>query len=202
MNLRIRSMVASAVLAVLAVPASATALVTLPAATGALASPDGLSFSFNADPGVGALTFQLQGFATLDGDHFWIDLLHVVLNGSEIFLATYDLGGGGVDRELANPGGGTAVKDSLAHTVDIDLPLSLLSGSNTLQISYTSPTTFEGSGRAGPQGLGDEGWGLNALTVTGSPFTGQLPEPTTLALAGLGLLAGGRRLRRRAAQAT
>ena len=56
-------------------------------------------------------------------------------------------------------------------------------------MAYDSPLRFEGTDRAGPQGLGDEGWGLNRLRVTGvSP----VPEPGTMALwlaglAGLGL---------------
>lgn len=63
---------------------------------------------------------------------------------------------------------------------------SLAAGSNSLVISYDSPTTFEGSNRSGFQGLNDEGWGLNSVVVS------SVPEPPTalLMLAGAGMVAG------------
>lgn len=162
--------------------------------TGALETNGSLSASFAAGGGAGQLDLQVQGYATLDGDNFYIDILEVSLNGAPIFSGTWDLGGGGIDRVLANPNGGTAVRDGAAHRVDISIPLTLLVGSNTLKVGYTSPSIFEGSSRSGFQGLGDEGWGLNNVSVTGT-----VPEPGTgaMLLAGLCAAAGFARHRRR-----
>jgi len=153
--------------------------------TVAMETPGSMSGSFGALSGAGTLSLQLQGYATLDGDNTWIDILHITLNGSEVFAGTFDLGGGGIDRVLVNPGAGSVVKDFAARTLDLVLPVTLLSGSNSLTIAYDSPTLFEGVARAGFQGLVDEGWGTNRGTVTGA-----VPEPTSVAmlLAGLGLI--------------
>lgn len=183
----------SAALAVIGWAASAgaqAATLYSAGATAAMATPGAVSASFDAlAGGSGTLSLQVQGYATLDGDNFWIDILHVTLNGTEVFSGTWDLGGGGIDRNDAPsfiPGGATVSKNAIAHTVDISLPVSLAAGSNSLVISYESPTTFEGIGRNGFQGLGDEGWGLNSVLVS------SVPEPATalLMLAGAGLVAG------------
>lgn len=188
--------VAAAVAMVLAGAASAQAATLYTGApTVAMETPGSVSASFSALAGAGSLSLQVQGYATLDGDNNWIDILHIRLNGTEIFTGTWDLGGGGIDRVLFNPGLGSVVKNAAAHTVDITLPLTLASGSNSLVVAYESPSTFEGTSRAGFQGLGDEGWGLNSLTVTGA-----VPEPAAalLFLSGLGLVAGWAAKRRRA----
>ncbi|HSW07936.1 PEP-CTERM sorting domain-containing protein [Aquabacterium sp.] len=192
------SMLSAALAALLSAAGPAAMADTLysAGATGALATPDAApAASFSALAGAGSLSLQLQGYATLDGDHFYIDILHITLNGTEVFTATFDLGGGGLDRVLLSPLGATAVKDSSTHTVDIVVPLSLAGGSNTLVIAYDSPTSFESVGRAGPQGLDDEGWGLNSVTVTGA-----VPEPATalLMFGGLGLVGWLARRRSRA----
>lgn len=167
--------------------AQAATLYTLPAATGALSSPDSVTTSFSAGAGAGVVSLQVQGYATLDGDNFWIDILDVSLNGSSVFSGTYDLGGGGVDRLL----GGSAssiVKNSSTQTLDLEIPVTLLGGSNALVISYSSPYSFESIDRAGPQGLGDEGWGLNIASVSGAA---PVPEAPSAALFTAGLLAAG-----------
>ncbi|WP_439465843.1 PEP-CTERM sorting domain-containing protein [Roseateles sp. NT4] len=166
-----------------AAPAWAATLYTLPAATGALATSTAVTADFSAGAGAGLIDFTLAGYATLDGDNFYVDILHVTLNGHEVFSGTWDLGGGGANRVLFNPNGAT-VGPVANQQLTISLPVTLAAGTNHLVFSYESPTSFEGSGRAGFQDLGDEGWGLKAAAVTGA-----VPEPTSgaLLLAGLGL---------------
>jgi hypothetical protein len=183
---RLTLLAASTLLALGAMqPAAATTLYTLPAATAALETNTAVTASFSAGGGSGQLAFTLQGYATLDGDNFWIDILHVSLNGTEILSGTWNLGGGGVNRVLLDANGATF--GSVANQqLSITVPVKLVAGNNQLVFSFESPNSFEGTPRAGFQGLGDEGWGLNAATVTAAP----VPEPTpgALLLAGLGTL--------------
>ncbi|MBC7735492.1 MAG: PEP-CTERM sorting domain-containing protein [Bacteriovorax sp.] len=143
--------------------------------------------TFSAGAGAGNVSFQIQGYNTLDGDNDYIDIFHFYVNGAELFSGTWDLGGGGADRVLLDLNGASV--SHVGQTVDISVATSFLQGSNTVTFSYESPTSFEGSPRAGFQGLGDEGWGLNAATVTGNAVVA-VPEPETYALmlAGLGAL--------------
>lgn len=178
-----------------AAPVWAATLYTLPAPTATLDTTVSVTANFAAGAGAGLIDFTLAGYATLDGDNGYIDILHVTLNGSEVFSGTWNLGGGGADRVLFNPNGAT-VGAVVNQQLTISLPVTLAAGSNQLVFSIDSPTTFEGTGRAGFQDLNDEGWGLNAATVTGMPAA--VPEPTSGALlvAGLGVfgwLAGRRR---------
>ena len=190
---RLPLLAATALLA--AAPAWAATLYTLPAATSALETAVPVTADFAASAGTGHVDFTLAGYATLDGDNFWIDILHVTLNGSDVFSGTWDLGGGGINRVLFDPNGAT-VGTVASQQLTISIPVTLAAGSNHLVFSYDSPLSFEGVDRAGFQGLGDEGWGLNAATVTGAAAA--VPEPTSgaLLLAGLGVfgwLAGRRR---------
>lgn len=168
-----------------ALPAQGATLYTQATATGALATPSAVSYTFQSGGGTGELKLQLQGYSTLDGDNFWIDVLDVRLNGISVFEATYDLGGGGTDRVLAGSAASVA-KDATAKTLSLSLALALRSGSNTVAISYSSPQVFEGSNRNGPQGLADEAWGVNRATVTGSSPV--VPEPNAWAMLAAGLL--------------
>ena len=178
---RLPLLAATALLA--AAPAWADTLYTLPSPTAALETNTSVTASFAAAAGAGQVDFTLAGYATLDGDNFWIDILHVSLNGTEVFSGTWNFGGGGTDRVLLDTNGATVGTVS-GQQLTISIPLTLAAGSNQVVFTYESPTDFEGSGRAGFQGLGDEGWGLNAVTVTGT-----VPEPASgaLLLAGLGV---------------
>lgn len=172
-----------------AAPSWAATLYSLPAPTAALETNQSVSLNFAAGAGAGQLAFTLAGYTTLDGDNFWIDILHVTLNGNEILSGTWDIGGGGLSRVLVDPNGATfGVVNNGTKELMISLPVTLASGSNQLVFSYESPTVFEGSARNGFQGLGDEGWGLNAVTVSGN--LAPVPEPGSgaLLLGGLGAL--------------
>ena len=177
--------------------AQADTLYTLAAPTGPLSSPGSVPATFSAGAGAGNVTFELQVYTTLDGDNFFIDIFHLTVNGAEIFSGTWNLGGGGANRTLLDLTGATVTISAPTKTVDIIVPVTLVSGSNTVTFAYDSPTSFEGTSRAGPQGLGDEGWGLNSAVITGNAAVGVVPEVETYALMLAGLTVMGFMARRR-----
>lgn len=166
--------------------AQADTLFTL-GATGALVTPGSLDTTFAAGAGSGLLSLQVQGYNSLDGDNYYIDIFRVRVNGAEVFSGTWNLGGGGADRVLSNPNG--AIFAHVGSIVDLSIPVTFMAGANTVNFAYESPNFFEGSNRAGAQGIGDEGWGLNAVSISGNAVAA-VPEPGTYALmlAGLGLI--------------
>lgn len=195
-SFRASALMACAALAAAALAGPASAHIVTPLYSddfshlGALESPGSFSTSFAAGAGSGTLEFELQGYATLDGDNYWIDVFHLSINNQEVLSGTFDLGGGagGTDRLLAAPTGTLAVRGG-PQLYEFILPVTLVGGTNTITFSYDSPLNFEGTSRAGPQGLGDEGWGINRVQVSA------VPEPQTwaLLLAGIGCVALARR---------
>jgi hypothetical protein len=169
-------------------------------ALGPQASPGAINDAFNAaGAGAGTMTVDLAGYLSLDGDgNCCTDVFHINLNGTEIYTASFNLGGGGVNTVYLAPAGSTALVTTNGASDDphnstqitwaggsalITLPVSFVAGNNTLQFSYT------GAG----QGTGDEAWGLNQVSINA------VPEPESYALLLAGLAATGFVARRRRA---
>jgi hypothetical protein len=147
----------------------------------------------SSSAGMATLAFQLVGFSSLDGyDDCCSDILHVSLNGAEVFAGSFNLGGGGVNTITFNPNHATAVATTngatgdvhassditwLGGTAVISLPFALQAGVNTFRFSYSGAD----------QGLADEGWGVSQLEAVTAP----VPEPQTYALLLAGLGVGG-----------
>jgi hypothetical protein len=142
------------------------------------------------DPGSSSaiLNFELAGFNSLDGyNNCCTDTFHLWVNNSEVFTGSFNMGGGGSNKILFNPNGGTATTTTYGATdnphtsrqatwaggaTQISLPIDLAMGINQIYFSY--------SGYA--QNLLDEGWGVKSATLTKI----SVPEPSNLLL----LLAG------------
>jgi len=169
------------VLAVVAAVSHAAVLYQDLTPTGAIASPGSIAASFATGTGAGSMTFQIQGYLSLDGVNCCTDTFTLDLDGTTLFQGSFNLGGGGTNTVFADPNGATfsAVTPGLwgGGTLDVFLPVNFIAGLHTLTFSYSGAD----------QGLGDEGWGLNHVTVEG-PLHSDIPEPATMALLGLGLL--------------
>ncbi len=134
--------------------------------------------------GGATLTFDLNGFLTVDGSNCCTDTFTLTVNGVTLFVGGFDMGGGGSNFVTSIDPGVTIVSTtsfglfaggltqfSVAHT--------LLSGNNTYVFDYGSM-----------QGLGDEGWGLTSVIISAdvSATSTGVPEPMALSLLGAGLV--------------
>ncbi len=189
----------ASILAFAPLAASASVVYSSNLATGALVSPGSVSTSFStALAGPASIAFQIQGYASLDGNNYYRDNFSLFVNGIQSYVGTFDLGGGGSNLVTFKLPGSSSFNVTPVSTgsptfgggfADIVTPINLVSGLNILKFAYDSP----GSPYAGPQGLGDEGWGINRVTVTSA-----VPEPATWAMmligfAGLAMMGGRRR---------
>lgn len=208
MNVRRTLAVSAAAVVASVIAAGAQAATLLNDTSAAVARADDTSFNTtfgSLGAGLANLSFDLNGFGSLDGQNFYEDIFSLKLNGVQIFSGSFNLGGGGTDAIfLADPGAvvhnvsgnGTAVTWT-GGRVTIATPLSLAAGSNTLTFGYQS---MDG-GHAGAQSLGDEAWDATNIVVTQSSVGGldpaAIPEPGAWALMLVGFGGAGALLRRR-----
>ncbi len=167
-------------LAVTAMASNAAVVYSNSTPTGAMGSPGSISAAFSTGGGAGDVTMQIRGYLSLDGVNCCTDTFTVDLDGTTLFSGAFNMGGGGTNTIFANPNGATWSATSLGlfagGELNLSVPVAFSAGSHRLILSYTG----------GDQGLGDEGWGVNWLTVNAS--TSSAPEPATLTLLGLSLL--------------
>ena len=164
---------------------------------GDTASPGSTSFNANAASGPGTLSFNIDGFRTLDGEVApYTDVFDLTVNGTNLLSLTYALGGNGSNVIFNDPNGATITGGTFGFgsggQLQVSLPVSLLNGSNAFNFAY-SP----GAGSSA-QSFGDEGFGISSVLLTGNAFAGGVPEPATWALMMLGVGLAGGVMRRRA----
>jgi hypothetical protein len=156
--------------------------------------PTDTSFSVNVNAvsgGQANITFDLLGWASLNGVNYYEDDFTLALNGSEIFRGSFSLGGGGENSVLTNTFGlnVAGLQPNVVTFAGGDLLisglLSLPPGNNIFTFSYLALT----SGHAGFQGTGDEAWGVRNLNISAMPL-----PPTTILL-GTSLLVFSRKRR-------
>jgi hypothetical protein len=122
----------------------------------------------------GLLAFDLLGFGTIDGGHhyagqYYTDIFDLTINGTKVFSGAFVMGGEGSNEIYAIPPGGTSTTTSYGGWWDpphsggltqVSVPFLLQTGTNTFEFQY------------GPnlQGLGDESWGLDNVSVRATPL--------------------------------
>ena len=182
-----------------------------PRSSPAMATDKSFSLNFNSASASAGLSFIIDGYRSLDGKNAYEDDFSLKLNNQQVFLGTFNLGGGSNSGSQANvylnpfaasysnlTNNGTGIgwfggKELISFA---SLPFNV--GLNTLTFSYTS---LSGPGYAGFQGLGDEGWGVQKVGMSEGVSATPLPSSWTLMLLGLrlggvGLFANRRRKER------
>jgi hypothetical protein len=161
---------------------------------GAQPSPGQINWNLNTAGGSALLSFELAGYRSLDGyNNGYTDIFHLLVNGTEMFTGSFNLGGGGSNTILYNPTSGSALTTTFGASDDVHnshqvtwagglteivLPISLLAGANQLLFSYSGVK----------QGMGDESWGINLASIDLATTKMSIPEPSTFVLLMAGLL--------------
>lgn len=140
--------------------------------------------------GKARVSFDLFGARSIDGDNAYKDVFTIILNGATIFSGSFNMSGGGANvvdtnvfgwawNTVTNGGGGffEGGVTSVSGLVD------LIDGNNEFAVIFSSP----GAANNNDQGLDDESWALNNLTVATVPLPAGLPL-LLAGLAGLGAL--------------
>lgn len=201
MTSKIRAFAIAATLAVsstlVASAASAVTLLDAPASTGQISDSGPANYTFSGGAGPASLTFNLEGYISLDGDgNGFTDTFQAMLNGTTFLSGAFDLGGGGSNVLFTSPAGTTFTVTPVGNgsptfgggLASFSTTLNLIEGLNTLSFSFIGPL----------QGAGDEGWGINSVLVDGNAVAA-VPEPATWAMMilGFGLVGATLRYRRR-----
>ncbi len=162
------------------------------------ATDSSISLTFQAGGAMTrSLAFVIDGYRSLDGQGYYEDDFTLTLNGATLFSGTFNLGGGAASAQsvvYANPYGATYVNttgngvginwNGGKEVVTFGDVFPVESGLNTLVFAYTS---LSRPGHAGFQGLADEGWGVSQVSLNA------VPEPSTWAMLGLGVVGFARR---------
>jgi hypothetical protein len=199
--MKVRSRSALVGLTATLLASSAQASVILAGPTPAMPTNQSFVLDFNSAATTTALSFILDGYLSLDGKNFYEDDFSLKLNNSQIFLGTFNLGGGSdsgsqaniysnpFGATLSNPtNNGTGVSFTGGKETFSFADLAVNVGLNTLTFTYTSVADAD---HAGFQGLGDEGWGIEQVNLSS---VSAIPEPSTWAMlilgfAGVGFMA-------------
>jgi hypothetical protein len=140
--------------------------------------------TFHATGGAGTVSLIVDGYGSLDGQNFYEDDFTLSLNGVTTLTGTFNLGGGGASIVYSAPAGTTA--NNLSDPLGLGqvtfaggqealvAPVTLNAGTNVLSFVYSS---LAAPNHAGFQGVGDEGWGVHDVQVSGA-----IPEPSTWAM--------------------
>jgi hypothetical protein len=154
-------------------------------------SPFLINVSGGTNGGAAAISFDLTGYNSLDGDNPWRDDFFLLLNGQTIFNASFALGGGFatapilVTNNTANlswgaitpPPPANGAPNWIGGVISISGSLNLTAGNNVLGFGY-APV---GPNNGGVQSIGDEGWSVENLDVSPVP----VPPAAILLVTGL-----------------
>ncbi|WP_019616331.1 hypothetical protein [Psychromonas ossibalaenae] len=177
------TIIASACFALTTMSASAIPFVAMPADTlGPLNGGTVLENVVSPGAGSAVLTFDLIGYRTVDGNNGYDDTFRLDINGNNLFIGAFNMGGGG-STHITFQDPGVTIVSTMTHGLyrggltQFAVNHNLLSGNNSYLFDYGVM-----------QGLGDEGWGLRNIVIRGS--VNDVPGPNTIGLLilSLGLL--------------
>ncbi len=186
---------AALALAAISLPSQAATLFS-GGSTGPLATPDSFGFTAASGATTGVLSFTIDGFNSLDGVNFYEDDFTLSLKRLGDPPAGLRSGRRRQQRHLLQPRwrdsvgslrGRRSLGDRYRHCV-----AAVAGRRKQPALFYDSPlgdALGATGGHAGPQGIGDEAWGLSNISLTGQAITA-VPEPASWALmiGGFGLL--------------
>lgn len=196
LSMNVKALIGGAALSALLAQGAEAGLIYAGASpTGPIATNQTYSVVFNSSPVAAALSFVIDGYASLDGQNFYEDIFSLKLNNALVFSGTFNLGGGSNSGSQFNiyenpfgatftnlTGNGTGIGWQGGQEALSFAGLPLAKGENTLTFGYTSL----GAGHAGFQGLRDEAWGIKDIKVSTAD-----PDSAVRAVPGPAVGAGG-----------